>query len=52
MAELGDANGQNGGSYYHTTAIDAGRAVHTPVTPKPAPQGGLIIVTSTGGVRG
>lgn len=52
MADLGDAGSLHGGTYVRAIALDTARSVSTPVTPRPAPQGGLILLPPTGGVRG
>lgn len=53
MADLGAVGiSSDGGTYLVTTASMGGRATAVQPTPRPAPQGGLVIVTSSGGMRG
>lgn len=42
----------DGGTYLKTTATRGSRATAVAPTTRPAPQGGLIVVTTTGGTRG
>jgi len=42
----------DGGTYLKTTATRASRATAVAPTTRPSPQGGIIFISTTGGIRG
>ena len=53
MADLGSIGTVGyGGTYLRPEGTDITKATATAPTSRPAPQGGLIIIAPTGGVRG